>query len=63
MVPAEAGWDAVSREPGPIAVSVASVVSDLGDKASGSFSGGEGLPGCGVIAFGVTTVEGSTGLW
>lgn len=27
-----------------------------------SFSGGEGLSGCGVT-FGVTTVEGSTGLW
>lgn len=36
MVPAEAGWDGVSWVPGIIAVSVATVVSDLGNKAVGS---------------------------
>lgn len=59
VVPAEAAWDGVSLEPGTIAVSVATVVSDLGDKASGSFSGGERLSGC-EVTFGVTTV--GTGL-
>lgn len=63
MVPAEVDWGGVSRLPGTIAVSVANVVSDLGDTVSGSFSGGEeGLSGCGVT-FVVTTVEGNTGLW
>lgn len=59
VVPAEAAWDGVSLESGTIAVSVATVVSDLGDKASGSFSGGERLSGC-EVTFGVTTV--GTGL-
>lgn len=59
VVPAEAAWDGVSLEPGTIDVSVATVVSDLGDKASGSFSGGERLSGC-EVTFGVTTV--GTGL-
>lgn len=36
MVPAEVGWAGVSLEPGTIAVSVATVVSDLGGRASGS---------------------------
>lgn len=36
MVPVDAGWDGVSRKPGTIAVSVANVVSDLGDTVSGS---------------------------
>lgn len=35
MVPAEVDWGGVSRLPGTIAVSVANVVSDLGDTVSG----------------------------